>query len=96
MVGGLHKEGVKNGYVVVCEKANGQCELQGSMRHDELRDMGHYVPMKKRYTKNTITNRPLPKHYLLLHDDHKPTKPTRKKLGESKGHNVRRLWIFTH
>jgi hypothetical protein len=71
------RKGVENGYVVVCEKTNEQCELRDSMRHDELGDMGHYVPMKKRYIKSTITNRPLSKHCLLFHDNHKPTKPTR-------------------
>jgi hypothetical protein len=68
---------VENEYVVVCERANGQCELRGFMKHDELGDMGHYVPMKKRYTKSTIMNRPLSKDYLLLHDNHKLTKPIR-------------------
>jgi hypothetical protein len=38
---------VENGVMVVCEKTNGQCELRGSMRHDELGDMGHFVPMRK-------------------------------------------------
>ncbi len=40
-------KGVENGYVVVCEKENGRCELQGSMKHNELRDMGCFVPMRK-------------------------------------------------
>jgi len=30
----------------VHDKANGQLELRGSMRHDELGDMGHLVPMR--------------------------------------------------
>ncbi len=38
---------VENGVVMVCEGTNGQCELQGLMKHDKLRDMGHFVPMKK-------------------------------------------------
>jgi hypothetical protein len=38
---------VKNGVVVVYEMANGQSELQGSIKHDELWDMGRFVPMKK-------------------------------------------------
>ncbi len=41
-------KGVENGVVVVYEITNGQCELQGSMKHDELRDMGRFVPMKKK------------------------------------------------
>jgi hypothetical protein len=39
---------VENGVVVVCERTNGQCELQGSMRHDKLKDMGHFVPIRKK------------------------------------------------
>jgi hypothetical protein len=31
--------GVDNGVVVVCERENGQCELRGSMKHDELWNM---------------------------------------------------------
>ncbi len=41
-------EGVGNGIVVVYEKANKQCELHGLMRHDDLGDMGHFVPMRKK------------------------------------------------
>jgi hypothetical protein len=33
--------------VVAHDKTNGQWEVQGSIRHDELRDMGHLVPMRK-------------------------------------------------
>ncbi len=33
--------------VVVHDKANGQWELRSSIKHDELRDMGHLVPMNK-------------------------------------------------
>ncbi len=40
-------KGVENEVVVVYEMANGQCELRGSMKHDELQDMGCFVPMKK-------------------------------------------------
>ncbi len=40
-------EGVGNGVVVVYEKANKRCELWGSMKHDELGDMGCFVPMRK-------------------------------------------------
>jgi hypothetical protein len=40
-------KGVENRVVMVCERENGQCELWGSMIHDELGDMGHFVPMKK-------------------------------------------------
>ncbi len=34
-------------YVVLHNKANGQWELQGSMKHDEFWDTKHLVPMKK-------------------------------------------------
>ncbi len=40
-------KGMENGAVVVCERENGQCKLQGSMKHDELGDMGCFVLMKK-------------------------------------------------
>jgi len=33
---------VESGVVVVCERTTGRCELRGSMRHDKLRDMGHF------------------------------------------------------
>jgi hypothetical protein len=39
--------GVENMFMVVHDKTNGQWGLQGSMKHDELRHMGHLVPMKK-------------------------------------------------
>ncbi len=45
MVHGLHKKGGGKWVCGGVRKANGQCELQGSMGHDELGDMGHYVPM---------------------------------------------------
>jgi hypothetical protein len=38
---------VENGAVMVCERTNEHCELQGLMKHDKLGDMGHFVPMKK-------------------------------------------------
>jgi hypothetical protein len=41
-------KGVENGVVVVCERENGQCELRGLMKHDELGDMGYFVPMRKK------------------------------------------------
>jgi hypothetical protein len=34
------EDGVKNRFVVAHDKANGQCELRGLIRHDELKDMG--------------------------------------------------------
>jgi hypothetical protein len=37
----------ENEVMVVCERTNGRCELRGSMRHDKLRDMGHFVPIRK-------------------------------------------------
>jgi hypothetical protein len=40
---------VENGAMVVCGRTNGRCELQGSMKHDKLRDMGHFVPIKKKF-----------------------------------------------
>ncbi len=77
MVHGLHKEGGGKWVCGGVRKANGQCELQGSMGHDELGDMGHYVPMIKRYTESTIMNKSFFKDYLFLHDNRKLTKPTR-------------------
>jgi hypothetical protein len=44
---------VDNRCVVVHDKTNGWWERQGSMRYDELGDMGHLVPMKKELIKNT-------------------------------------------
>jgi hypothetical protein len=52
---------VESGVVVVCERTTGRCELRGSMRHDKLRDMGHFVTIRKRFIWNAITNRP---HFL--------------------------------
>ncbi len=40
-------DGVETRSVVAHDKTNGQWEVQGSIRHDELRDMGHLVPMRK-------------------------------------------------
>jgi len=40
-------KGVENGYAVMCEKENGRCELQGSMKHNELGDRGCSMPMRK-------------------------------------------------
>jgi hypothetical protein len=40
-------KGVGNGGMVVYERANKPCELHSSMKHDELGDMGHFVPMKR-------------------------------------------------
>jgi hypothetical protein len=36
-----------NGVVVVCERTNWRCELQGSMRHDKLKDTGCFVSIRK-------------------------------------------------
>jgi hypothetical protein len=44
---GLHRIRGENGVVVVCERINGGCELRSSLKHDELKDMGCFVPMKK-------------------------------------------------
>lgn len=38
------RKGMENGVVVMCERGNGR---RGLMRHDELRDMGHFVPMRR-------------------------------------------------
>ncbi len=38
---------LENGIVVVCERTNGQCELQGSMRHDKQGDMECFAPINK-------------------------------------------------
>ncbi len=39
-------DGVENRFVVMHEKVNGWWELRGSMKHDELGDMGYLVPMR--------------------------------------------------
>ncbi len=39
--------GVVNGVVMVCERENGWCGLWSLMRHDKLKNMGHFVSMKK-------------------------------------------------
>ncbi len=39
--------GVKTKSMVAHEKENGQWEQQGLMGHNELRDMGHLMPMRK-------------------------------------------------
>ncbi len=36
-----------NRFVVAHDKANGQWKLQGSIKHNELKDMGRLVPMMK-------------------------------------------------
>ncbi len=38
---------MENRFVVVHERANGQWELQGLIRYDDLRVMGCLVPIKK-------------------------------------------------
>jgi hypothetical protein len=40
--------GMKNGFVVTHERANGWSQLWSLMRHDELRDMGHFCAKKKK------------------------------------------------
>ncbi len=40
--------GVEDRYVVAHGKENGRWELQNLIKHDELRDMGHLVPMRKK------------------------------------------------
>jgi hypothetical protein len=40
--------GMKNGFVVTHEKVNGWYELWSSIRHDELGDIGHFVPIRKK------------------------------------------------
>ncbi len=57
------RNGVKNGFVMTNEKANGQYELWSSMKHDEFRDMGHFVPIRKKIIKNIIKNMP---HFLKI------------------------------
>jgi hypothetical protein len=37
---------VKDRSLVVHDEVNGRWELQSSMKHDELEDMGHLVPMR--------------------------------------------------
>jgi hypothetical protein len=41
-------DGVENKVVMAHDEANGRRELQGLMKHDELRNMGRLVPMKKK------------------------------------------------
>ncbi len=48
MVDAFIGDGVENKYVVAHGKTNGQWELRGLMKQDELRDMGCLVPMKKK------------------------------------------------
>jgi hypothetical protein len=40
-------DGVEIKSMVAHDKANGQWEERGLMGHDELKDMGHLVPMRK-------------------------------------------------
>ncbi len=40
---------VENGAMVVCGRTNGQCELEGAIKHDKLRVMGHFVPIRKEF-----------------------------------------------
>jgi hypothetical protein len=40
------RNGVDNRSLATCEKTNGRCQLQGLMKHDELEDMGHFVPTR--------------------------------------------------
>ncbi len=47
MVCGFRREELENGFVVVCEKTNEQCKPQNLMIYDELKNMGHFVPMRK-------------------------------------------------
>ncbi len=55
---------VENGIMVVCEKTNGRCELRGSVTHDKLGDMGHFVPIRIYFfIRRVITNRP---HFLKI------------------------------
>jgi hypothetical protein len=42
------KNGVDNKFMVTHEKANERCQLRGSMKDDELGDIGHFVPMRKK------------------------------------------------
>jgi hypothetical protein len=39
---------VEDKFVLAHDKANGWWELWGSMKHDELKEMGCLVPMKKK------------------------------------------------
>jgi hypothetical protein len=37
-------DGVETKFMVAHDKINGRWEIQGSIGHDELMDMGHLVP----------------------------------------------------
>jgi hypothetical protein len=41
-------DGVETRYVVAHDKVNGQWEGKSSMGHDELRDKGRLMPMRKK------------------------------------------------
>ncbi len=58
--------------VVAHDKTNGWWELWRSIKHDELKDMGHLVPMKKEANSKHMPH--LLKYYLLLCDNLKSTK----------------------
>jgi hypothetical protein len=61
-------------FVVAHYKTNGQWELWGLIRHDELKDMGYLVPHEKGSLLRAQA--PLSKNYLLLESNPKSTKPT--------------------
>ncbi len=44
---GCMGDGVENRWVMMHDRTNGQWELRGFIRYDELGDMRHFVPMRR-------------------------------------------------
>jgi hypothetical protein len=65
------RNGVDNEFITTHERVDGRCGLQGLMRHDELKDMGHFVPMRKKFyynhkLKNTFHFLKISYFYLII------------------------------
>ncbi len=58
------EDGMKNRFVVAHDKSNGQWELRGLIRHDELKDVGRLVSHEEGGLLKAQA--PLSKNYLLL------------------------------
>jgi hypothetical protein len=69
--------------MVACERANGQWELWGLMRYDELGDMGLWCPWRRRFTRNTSpTFKKIPYCYKIIKANHTKTKHVKNKKVE--------------